>query len=72
MSANAIKFPQMLPDTLWEVHDAHAAAGDQVPDCILPDGVTRQPVEDWDPAQQSLLQSLSRTPATQTHTVIHL
>lgn len=52
------------------MHDGHAAAGDQIPNCILPDGVTRQPVEDWDPAQQSLLQPLFRTPAahTQTHT----
>lgn len=62
----AIKFPRKLPDTLWQMHDGHAAARDQIPDCILPDGVTGQPVQDWDPAQQSLLQSLSRTPVAQT------
>lgn len=69
MSAYSIKFPSKLPDTLWQMHDAHAAAGDQIPNCILPDGVTRQPVEDWDPAQQSLPQFLSRTAATHTHAV---
>lgn len=62
----AIKFPGKLPDTLWQMHDGHAAARDQIPDCILPDGVTGQPVQDWDPAQQSPLQSLSRTPTAQT------
>lgn len=55
MSAYFINIPSKLPDTLWQMHDAHAAAGDQIPNCILPDGVTRQPVEDWDLAKQSLL-----------------
>lgn len=58
--------------TLWQVHDAHAAAGDQVAHSVLSERVVRQPAQDGEHAEQQLLQSGPRTPATavpQLHTM---
>lgn len=59
--------------TLWQMHDAHTAARDQIPYGIFSEGVVRQPAENGDPAQHRALQSGHRTPATvipaQTHTI---
>lgn len=45
------------------MHDAHTAAGDQIPYGVLSEGVVRQPAENGDPALHRVLQPGHRTPA---------
>lgn len=62
----SLRCTQSYIQTLWQMHDAHTAARDQVPDGVFSEGVVRQPAENGNPAQHRALKPRHRTPATVT------